>query len=143
MKKLLLLITMLAISPLALCATLQSLNKKQLNDAFVNKTAVSINYDDFHGHPLGASFSYYLDGKGNIIGKLSQKPENEPQTDTGTYYLKADGTGYFTWKHWYGGKKICFRIFNTKNAYISVDCQNQFHTVYMKKDIQSGNQIGS
>jgi hypothetical protein len=141
MKKFLILITTLAVSPLAFSSTLHSLDKKQFNNAFVNKTAVSISYDDFHGHPMGASFSYYLDGKGNIFGKLSKKPNNEPQMDTGTYYILEDGTGYFKWKHWYGGKKICFHIFNTKNAYISVDCNNMFHTVYMKNSIQHGNQV--
>lgn len=142
MKKSWLLIAAFAVSTPAVCATLESLNKEQLIQAFVNKTAVSVTYDVFHGQPMPTTtFSYYLDDKGNIFGKFSKKPQNEPQTDTGVYYIEQDGSGYFTWKHWYDGKKICFHIFNTQNAYISVDCNNVFHTVYLKNAIKSGKQL--
>ncbi|MBS0350983.1 MAG: hypothetical protein JSR33_07350 [Proteobacteria bacterium] len=142
MRKCLLLITMVAISTPVFSATLKSLNKEQITNAFVGKTAVSVKMDDFEGHLGSNTFSMYLDGKGNIKGKLSSKVNNEPQTDTGVYVIEKDGTGYFTWQHWYGAKKICFRIFNTENAYLSVDCSNLFHTVYMKNAIKTGEQLG-
>lgn len=142
MKKTLLMIATLAISEPALCSTLESLNKQQFVNAFVNKTVVSINYDVFNGKVIPSIFSFYLDDQGNVTGKLSKKPNNEePQTDTGHYYIDQDGAGYFTWKHWYSGKKLCFHLFNTENMYLSIDCNNVFHTAYLKSAIKSGNQL--
>ena len=83
----------------------------------------------------------FLDDKGNIIGKMSHKPSNEPQIDKGIYSIDADGTAYITWQHWDGTKKLCFHAFNTENAYINVGCDNVFHTVFMKDAIKSGNHL--
>lgn len=38
-------------------------------------------------------------------------------------------------------QQLCGHIFETKNAYISIDCNNIFHTVFMKEAVQSGNHI--
>lgn len=141
MRKSILFITMLAISLSVFPATLKSLDKEQFNKAFLNKTAVSVPIDVFNGKVMPKSFSYYLDDKGNVKGKFGVKPQNEPQTDEGVYTVEKDGTVYVTWKHWYGGKKICFRVFDSENAYLSLECNNVFHTAYLKNDIKEGNQL--
>ncbi len=122
-------------------ATLKSIGKKQVEEAFINKTAVSIPTDNLNGKTIENTFSMFLDTQGQIFGTMSQKPENEPQTDQGVYRIANDGSMYITWNHWDGAKKICARFFETQNAIISIDCDNIFHTVFMKESIQSGNQL--
>jgi hypothetical protein len=124
---------------LCFAATLNSLNKDQFINAFVNKTSVSIATDNLNGVTIENTFSMFLDGDGNIIGKMSHKPVNEPQTDKGIYSIDKDGTAYITWQHWDGAKKLCFRAFNTENSYINVGCDDVFHTVFMKEAIKPGN----
>lgn len=123
------------------CATLNSLNKDEFINAFVNKTSVSIATDNLNGHTIDNTFSMYLDDKGNIVGRMSRKPSNEPQIDKGTYSIDDDGTAFITWQHWDSAKKLCFHAFNTDNAYINVGCDNVFHTVFMKDAIKSGNHL--
>jgi len=121
--------------------TLNSLNKEQFIKAFVNKTSVSIATDNLNGRTIENTFSMFLDDKGNVIGKMSHKPADEPQTDKGSYLIDEDGTAYMTWQHWDGGKKLCFHAFDTANAYVNVDCDNVFHTVFMKDAVKSGNHL--
>lgn len=121
--------------------TLTSLNKDEFKKAFVNNTSVSIATDNLNGHTIDNTFSMFLDDRGKIIGKMSVKPANEPQMDEGIYSIDDDGTAYITWKHWDGSKKLCFHSFKTKNAYINVDCDNIFHTVFMKEAIRAGNHL--
>ncbi len=122
-------------------ATLNSLNKTEFIKAFVNKTSTSIATDNLNGRTIENTFSMFLDDKGNIIGKMSHKPANEPQTDKGVYTIQNDGIAYIIWKHWDGAKKLCFHVFNTQNAYINVGCDGVFHTAFMKEAIQTGNHL--
>jgi len=144
MKKLMMsiLTVLLTTNSLAQNATLHYLNKDQFIKAFVNKTSVSIATDNLNGRTIENTFSMFLDSKGKIIGKMAIKPANEPQMDEGTYSIDEDGTAYVTWKHWDGAKKLCFHSFDTQNAYINVDCNNVFHTAFMKKAITKGNSLG-
>lgn len=132
---------LLNISSVSFSATLNSMNKNQVEKAFINKTFTSIATDNLNGRTINNTFSVFLDDRGNIYGKMLHKPINEPQTDKGTYSIAADGTFYITWQHWDGAKKLCGHIFVTKNAYISVDCDNVFHTVFMKEASQPGNHL--
>lgn len=141
MKKTLSFMAMLAISTPVFSATLESLSKEQLVKAFVNKTSVSISTDVYNGQIVPNTFSFYLDDKGNVKGQFGVKPKNGPQMDTGVYKIEEDGAMYVTWQHMYDGKKVCFRLFDTDNAYVSVDCNNVFHTAYLKNAIKEGNQI--
>jgi len=97
-------------------ATLPSLNKSEFVKAFVNKTSSSIATDNLNGQTIDNTFSMFLDDHGNIIGKMSHKPENEPQTDKGKYVIQKDGTAYITWQNWDGAKKLCFHAFDTQNG---------------------------
>jgi hypothetical protein len=144
MKKLttgILFIALTTINSLCFGTVLHSINKTQFNQSFVNKTFTSIPTDNLNGHTIDNTFSMYLDGQGNIWGKMSHKPANEPQVDKGIYTITNDGTFYITWQHWDGAKKLCGHIFNTQNAYISVDCDNVFHTVFMKEASRPGNHL--
>ena len=122
-------------------AFLNSMTKDQIKQAFVNKTMVSIPVDNLNGRTIENTFSMFLDDQGNILGRMAQKPENEPQTDKGVYSIARDGSLYITWQHWDGAKKLCAHFFETQNAYIAIDCANTFHTVFMKEAIQSGNRL--
>ncbi len=134
-------VALLTTNSLSFSATLKSLNRDQFIKAFVNKTSISIATDNLNGHTIENTFSMYLDNKGNIIGKMSHQPVNEPQTDNGVYSIDEDGTAYITWQHWDGAKKLCFHAFNTNNAYINVGCDNVFHTAFIKEAIKSGNHL--
>lgn len=126
-------------SPLVYAATLHSLNGSQFKEAFIGKTFTSIATDNLNGRTIDNTFSMFMDKHGNIFGKMSHKPDNQPQIDKGTYIVEADGTIYITWQHWDGAKAVCGRVFNTENAYISVDCSNVFHTAFMKEAVKPGN----
>jgi hypothetical protein len=128
-------------SSLTFGATLPSLNKNQFIKAFVNKTSTSIATDNLNGRTIDNTFSMFFDAHGNVLGKMSHKPANEPQIDKGIYTIQNDGTAYITWQHWDGAKKLCFHAFNTQNAYINVGCDNVFHTAFMKDAIQLGNRL--
>jgi len=143
MKKLitLIMVTFSAISSLSFASTLNSMDKAAVEHVILDKTLVSIATDNLNGRTIKNTFSMYLDKHGNMFGRMSHKPVGEPQTDKGVYSITSDGTFYFTWQHWDGGKKLCGHLFNTKNAYISIDCSNVFHTAFMKDSIQPGNQL--
>lgn len=119
--------------------TLHSLNSSQFKQAFIGRTLTSVATDNLNGRTIDNKFSMFMDDNGHIFGKMSHKPDNEPQIDKGTYTIESDGTFYITWQHWDGSKKLCGRIFDTQNAYISIDCNNIFHTAFMKQAIKSGN----
>lgn len=55
----------------------------------------------------------HMDGKGHIYGSMSQKPDNEPQTDKGVYTLENDGTVIITWDHWDRKEKLFAQLFET------------------------------
>jgi len=135
------LVALLTISSLSFSATLNSLSRDQFIKTFVDNTSISIATDNLNGRTIENTFSMYLDDKGKVIGKMSHKPVNEPQTDNGMYSIDEDGTAYITWQHWDGAKKLCFHAFNTNNAYIAVGCDNVFHTAFMKEAIKSGNHL--
>jgi hypothetical protein len=134
-------ITFIATSSLSFGATLNSMNKTQMEQAFINKTITSIATGNLKGLAVDNSNSVFFDDHGNILGKWTNKPADEPQRDKGVYSIKNDGTLYIIWQHWDGAKQICFHIFNTKNAYISVNCANVFDTAFIKKAIKSGNHL--
>lgn len=134
-------VILLLTSTLSFGAALTSLNKDEFIKAFVNKTATSIPTDNLNGRTIENTFSMFLDDEGNIVGKMSRKPSNEPQIDKGTYSVDEDGTVYITWNHWDGAKKLCFHAFNTDNAYVNVGCDNVFHTAFMKEGIKLGNYL--
>lgn len=131
----------ICVNSFAYGATLQSLDKEKIKQAVVNKTLVSIGTDNLNGKTIDNTFSMYIDDKGSIFGKMGQKPADEPQKDKGTCIFNDDGSFSITWEYWDGAKEIRGNFFETENAYISIDDQNVFHTVFMKDSIKTGNQL--
>lgn len=144
MKKLTALITFtgfIATSTWSFGSTLNSMNKTQLEQAFINKTLTSIPTDNLNGRTINNTDSVFLDAQGNIQSKMAHKPANAPQADKGVYSIEDNGTLHITWQHWDDAKPLCFHIFNTKNAYIAIDCADVFHSAFMKAAVQSGNHL--
>lgn len=122
-------------------ASLNSMTKDQVFKSIVNKSLVSIGVDNLNGKTVNNSNSVYL-GKGGIVhGKMGHKPPNLPQYDAGRYNVGPDGTVYIKWNKWDESQQLCFHIFETKNAYITVDCRGLYHSTFMKSDIKAGNQL--
>lgn len=126
---------------LSLGVTLNSMSKTEVEQAFINKTFTSIPTDNLNGRDIANSNAVFLDDQGHALSKMSIKPANQPQFDTGVYSIKNDGTLLIKWKHWDNGKQLCFHIFDTQNAYLSIDCGNVFHSAFMKASIKAGNQL--
>lgn len=138
---LLLFSALIIVNSIGFSAVMVSMNKVQFERVFINKTLTSIPTDNLNGRTINNTFSMYLDNQGNIWGKMSKKPANQPQTDKGVYSITNDGTFYITWQHWDRAKKLCGHVFITQNAYISIDCAGVFHTVFMKASVKSGNHL--
>ncbi len=128
---------------LASATALHSMTKEQIQQAFINKTLVSIPTDNLNGKTINNSFTMYMDDKGIIYGKMSLKPEGEPQEDKGIYTLEPDGTVSIIWNHWDRKEKLYAQFFETKNAYLAIGVDKVFHTVFMKETILFGNRIVS
>lgn len=141
MKKITIFLMLAFYGSLTQAAVLQSSCKNQLEAAFINKTFTSIGVDNLNGKTVDNSNAIYLDGHGIIYGKMGYKPDDLPQYDQGTYTFNDNGTVSITWNQWDNAKKLCFNIFETTNAYITVDCDNIYHSTVMKSDIKLGNQI--
>lgn len=137
MKKLLI-ILLVALLPCSLGfgATLNSIDKDQVKQVFVNKTFSSAGTARFPGQAIGVVFTGSMDDQGIIRAKFSQPTSVGPQSDQGTYFIKDDGRLCITWQHWHGGKEFCNDVYDAANAYILVDLDNQFHIVFLKTDIQ-------
>ncbi len=116
-------------------ATLNSIDKDHVKQAFVNKTFSSAGTARFPGQAIGVVFTGSMDDHGNIRAKFSQLTSLVPQNDQGIYTIKDDGRLCITWQHWHGAKEFCNDIYDTANAYILVDLDNQFHIVFLKTDI--------
>lgn len=140
-KSAILFIMLIIVSTFCFSATLHSMGKTQVEKSFINNTLTSIPTDNLNGKTINNTFSMFMDDKGNIFGEMTIKPANEPKVDQGIYTINNNGKVYITWQHWDFKKKLCAQFFETKNAYIAIDCSGVFHTVYMKSSIRSGNQL--
>ncbi len=125
----------------AVSESLIPMSKKQIEQEILNKTLISIPTDNLNGKTINNTFSMYMDNKKTVLGKMQIKPMNQPQSDIGEYSILSDGTVYFTWQHWDMAKKLCFHIYQTANSYISIGCDQVFHTAFMKSNIQIGNHL--
>lgn len=131
----------LAISSMATAATLNSISKDQIRQAFVNNTFTSVAVNHLNEASIDNTFTGYMNNAGKIWGMFSRKPKAAPQVDAGTYTIKDDGSLCLTWKHWWNGKEFCVYAYDTENAYIMVGTNNKFHTVFLKSAIKSGKHI--
>ena len=74
-------------STLDFCATLTYMCKEQIKQNIINKTFKSIPTDNLNGKTIDNTFSMFMDNNGKVYGKMSHKPTNEPQIDTGIYSM--------------------------------------------------------
>ncbi|MDF1655046.1 MAG: hypothetical protein P1U34_08040 [Coxiellaceae bacterium] len=122
-------------------ATMQSMSKAQIERTFFNKTYTSIPVDFLDNKSVNDSNTIYLDDNGKVIGEMGIKPKGEPKIDTGSYNISNSGVVTIQWQHWDFQNRLCFHIYQAKNAYITVDSHDVFHSVFMKSSMKLGNQI--
>lgn len=123
-------------------ATLQPMSKNQLTRAVVDKTLVSIGTDNLNGKTISNTFSMYLSPNGTIFGYMQHKPPGLPQIDIGAYTITTLGVLNIRWNKWDHHKLLHACLFETANAYLAIGCQNNvFHTLFMKSNVKSGNQL--
>ena len=127
---------LIAVSSLGFAATLNSLDKDQVKQAFVNKTYTSIGITHLNDQSIHDIFVGSMDDMGKIHGKFSHAPPQGPQSDEGVYTIKDDGQICITWQHWQQNKEFCVYVYGTNNAYVLVDVNNTFHTVFLKTDVK-------
>lgn len=131
----------LTVSSVGFAATLNSISKDQVKQAFVNKTYVSISTAQVNGKTVENSFTGYMDDQGKTWGKFTRKPADAPQADQGTYVIKDNGLLCLTWQHWMGGKQFCVYAYETTNSYLIISDDNVFHTAFMKNKMQAGKHL--
>ena len=117
-------------------ATLNSIDKDQVKQAFVNKTFTSVTMARVDDQAITNIFIGSMDAQGKIYGKFAHQPSQGPQRDQGIYTIKDNGQLCITWQHWQEKKESCFYTYNTDNAYILVDVNDRFHILFMKNDIK-------
>lgn len=132
---------LITMCPLCFGATLNSINRDQFKEAFVDKTFTAISTSELNGKEINNRVTVYVGNKGKIKGKFSDKPANSVQIDQGVYKIKDDGMICITWQHWFNAKEECVYAYNTQNSYIMVDNNNIFHFSIMKFAIKSGDNL--
>lgn len=120
---------LLLMSSYTFAATLESLTKAQVQEYLVNKKIAAV-------PGQVATFSLFFTDKGIIKGEASNPKTSIPNTDQGKYSIDDDGTIHIQWDHWEGRKNLCMRLFATKNAFIAVNCDDVWETVFLRKSIQ-------
>ena len=83
---------LLTLSSLSFAASLQSLNKSQVTHEVQGKTITTIPLVTLNDQLITNTFTGFFDKNGELKGQLANKPDNGPQTDSGKWQVKADGT---------------------------------------------------
>lgn len=145
MKKIVLLVTAALLSVCTLsfgASSLQPLDKSQATQTIQDKTITTIPMVTLNGQLINNTFTGYFDKTGTVKGQLANKPDNDPQTDQGTWMVKSDGTLCATWQHWDNSKPICVSIYKLNNGILFVNQQTKkFESYILQENIKSGNQI--
>lgn len=131
--------SLLALTTLTVsAASLKSIDKIEIQKNLLQKTIKSVDISRLDGKLKDDFNAIYMDRKGKIFGKMGYKHRYLPLTDTGKYRITPSGTIYITWDHWHRSKPVCLHLFDTKNAYISVDCDAHYRGTFLKNKIKSG-----
>jgi hypothetical protein len=131
-----------AISTAGFCSSMSSLSKSQVTSTMNDKTISSAPVITMDNELVSNTFTGYFGKDGKLNGQLANKPDNGPQTDTGTWKVNANGTLCATWDHWNSSKPICVSVYKVSNGYLLVNSQNQkFETLLLNNDMKSGNQL--
>lgn len=141
MKKLLVLsIALLSTSSISFAAP-SLMNKLAAMNELSDKTITTISAATLDGKVISDSFTGYFGKDGKMNGKFATKPANGPQTDQGTWKVKADGKVCITWEHWNEGKEKCVNFYKLSNALLIVNMSNGFESLVLNDDMKTGNQM--
>lgn len=143
MKKALILLaaSMVAVSSVSFAQSIHSLSKDQVTKMFADHTFTTLPVTTLNGDVMNNTFTGYWGNDGKMKGSFANKPDNDPQSDDGTWMVKNDGSLCATWSHWDNGKQVCVHAYETKNAVIFINAENKLETIVLINDIKSGNQL--
>lgn len=142
MKKYSMLAGILLLAPsLTMAGTMSSMSKDDVMSTFSDKTITTISAATLNGKVINDSFTGYFSKDGNATGSFETKPDDGPQSDTGTWKVNSDGKFCFKWSQWDQGKEKCVSIYKLGNGYLVVNDQNNFESMILSEQIKSGNQM--
>ncbi|MHB1948304.1 MAG: DUF995 domain-containing protein [Gammaproteobacteria bacterium] len=142
MKKLILATAiLLSFSTVSMANSLQSLDKSKVKSLLDNKTITTISLTTLNGKTQDNVFTGYFSKDGKTNGSFASAPENQPQTDEGTWKVNDDGQLCMTWQHWNHAKEFCMSLYKTKNSIIFINQHDKLESVVMLDKIKSGNKM--
>lgn len=143
MKKALVLFGLLfSVSSISFAApSLSPMTKSEAQKVLSDKTITTIAATTPDGSVVSDSFTGYFSKDGKVKGKLSNKPANEPQADSGVWKVSNNGLICYTYDHWNNGKEKCVTFYKLSNAVLIVNSANGFESLILDKQIQSGDQV--
>jgi hypothetical protein len=106
-----------------------------------DKTINTIPLASLHGNLIPNSVSVYFGKAGKLMGQFANKPENDPQSDQGTWQVKTDGQICVSWKVWTNDKPICVYAYKLANSLVFINTDHKFESMVISENIQSGNQL--
>jgi hypothetical protein len=146
MKKLALVsaIALFSVSTFSFGASLQSLNKNQIEKTMANKTMTTVSLVTLNKELVSNTLTFAMDKKDNkVTGQFANKPDSDPQNDTGKWQVKSNGTLCVTWEHWNNAKPICVAVYKTNNAIMFVNQENNnFESMVLTNNIKDGDHVG-
>jgi hypothetical protein len=123
--------------------SMQALKKNEVVKTLENKTITTIPLTTLHGDLIDNTATVFFSKDGKLLGRFETKPENNPQSDEGTWKVNANGQTCVSWKSWNDSKQICVYIYKLSNSLIFVNTANKFESMVLSGKIVSGNQVGS
>jgi len=131
---------LLSVSSFSFAATLSSMNTSDVTDVLSDKTITTISAATLNGKVLPNSFTGYFSKDGKMHGKFVKQTDGAPQSDSGTWLVKDDGSVCMTWSQWFNAKEECVTFYKLQNGLLIVGTDQNFESVILNSDIQSGDQ---
>lgn len=142
MKKLLVTSALLSFLPaIAMAGSIDQLNGPDTQKIFEDKTITTLRSATLNGEVIDITFTGYFGKDGSVTGRFAEAPANNPQTNTGTWKVGAKNDLCVTWKDWNHGTEQCMMLYKLSNAILVVGSKDEFNSVILDKDIQSGNKM--
>lgn len=108
-------LALLLVPSLSFAGTLTSLKQDEVTNVFSDKTITTISAATLNGKVINNSFTGYFSKDGKAKGSFDKKPDNDPQTDTGTWKADSNGNFCYKWDHWDGAKEECVSIYKLRD----------------------------
>lgn len=144
MRKLVLGVALLVSCAVGYAGPLQSLNKNQVMKVLGNKTITTIPLNTLQGQLIANNkVSVFFAKDGQLIGRFESKPDNNPQSDEGTWKVNANGQTCVSWKTWTENKPVCVYAYKLANSLLFVNTANKFESMVLTDNIADGNQVGA